>query len=390
MLVYKAVKQRFTQNQELDIMMETFRQMVNECIRIGLDNNISTLRKFSSNHYHDLKKYDIQSKYKLTAMSQACGRLAQMKRSIREGKITKSPYVQKPYLVSCYGFKINGMLLSIPIGDRKYIHIVLNHNTQQILQDKLLRVKSFVITSDSISLSIQKKIEEIKCDNVIGIDRNLRNVTVGNHDKVTIYDMEDLPKIAYRTKKVTSSFKRNDHRIMQKIYSKLGNRRARRIKQFLNRISKDIVNKARESNSMIVLEDIKGIRKLYRKGNYQGRKHRGMMNSWPFYELQRQVQYKSSWEGIPVRFVSPVRTSILCPICGSRTQEDRYQHRQLWCSSCKRTMDRDVVAAMNISYKGLQRFCNPSCDANEAMKGNLGNVMPVILRVDASKLGLKT
>ena len=137
---------------------------------------------------------------------------------------------------------------------------------------------------------------------------------------------------------------------------------------------------------MIVLEDIKGIRKLYRKGNYQGRKYRGMMNSWPFYELQRQIQYKSAWEGIPVRFVSPVRTSILCPICGSRTQEDQYQHRQSWCSSCKRTMDRDVVAAMNISYKGLQRFCNPSGLSDEAMKWNLGNAMPVILRVDGSKL----
>ena len=44
--------------------------MVNECISIGLDSNISTLGKFSSNHYHDLKKYDIQSKYKSTAMSQ--------------------------------------------------------------------------------------------------------------------------------------------------------------------------------------------------------------------------------------------------------------------------------------------------------------------------------
>lgn len=369
--------------------METFRQMVNECIRIGLDNNISTLKKFSSNHYHDLKKYDIQSKYKLTAMSQACGRLAQMKRSIKEGKAPKSPYVQKPYLVSCYGFKINGMLLSIPVGDRRYVHIILNHHTQAILSDRSLKVKSFVITPDSISLGIQKEIEEIKCHNVIGIDRNLRNVTVGNHDKAVLYDMEDIPKITHRTKKVTSSFKRNDHRIRQKIYSKLGNRRARRIKQFLNRISKDIVSKARESNSMIVLEDIKGIRKLYRKGNYQSRKYRGMMNSWPFYELQRQVQYKSAWEGIPVRFVSPVRTSILCPICGSRTQEDRYQHRQLWCSSCKRTMDRDVVAAMNISYKGLQRFCNPSGLSGEAMRWNLGNAMPVILRVDGSKLGLK-
>ncbi len=93
-------------------MMETFRQMVNECIRIGLDNNISTLKKFSSNHYHNLKKYDIQSYYKLTAMSQACGRLSQMKRSIREGKFPKSPYVQKPFLVSCYGFKISGMFQS--------------------------------------------------------------------------------------------------------------------------------------------------------------------------------------------------------------------------------------------------------------------------------------
>ena len=118
LLVYKAVKQRFVQNQELCVIMETFRQMVNECIRIGLDNNISTLKKFSSNHYHDLEKYDIQSKYKLTAISQVCGRLAQMKRSIKEGKTPKSPYVQKPYLVSCYGFKINGMLLSIPVGDR--------------------------------------------------------------------------------------------------------------------------------------------------------------------------------------------------------------------------------------------------------------------------------
>ena len=370
--------------------METFRQMVNECIRVGLDSNISTLGKFSSLYYKNLGKYQIQSKYKLTAMSQACGKLSQMKRSIRDGKIPKSPYIQKSYLVSCYGFKIHETSLSIPIGDRKYINVILNHYTQQILLDKSLKVKSFVITPDSISLGIQRQVKEIKCDNTIGIDRNLRNITVGNHKKVTMYDTADLPKIAYRAKKVTSSFKRNDHRIRQKIYSKNGNRRARRIKQFLNRISKDIVQKAKKSNSMIILEDLKGIRKLYRRGNGQGNKHRATMNSWPFYELQRQIQYKSAWEGIPVRFVSPVRTSILCPICGSRTQEDRYQHRQLWCSSCKRSMDRDVMASMNISYKGLQKFCNPSGLSDETVKGNLDKAMPIILRVDGSKLGLMT
>ncbi len=30
-------------------------------------------------------------------------------------------------------------------------------------------------------------------------------------------------------------------------------------------------------------------------------------------------------------------------------------------------MDRDVVAAMNISYKGMQRFCIPKDDTDEAM-----------------------
>lgn len=364
--------------------METFRQMVNECIRIGLENNISTLKRLSSLHYKDLQKYDIQSKYKLTAMSQACGRLSQMKRSIREGRMSKSPYIDKPFLVSCYGFKINGQLLSIPIGNRTYVNIILNHHTQKILTDKSLGVKSFVITPDSISLCIQKEIEEIRCDGTVGIDRNLRNITVGNHKKVTMYDMSDVPKITNRTKRTASCFKRNDHRIRQKIYSKLLNRKARRIKQFLNRISKDIVEKAVESKSMIILEDIKGIRKLYRKGNGQGNKHRGMMNSWSFYELQRQIEYKAKWYGLPVGFVSPVRTSILCPICGERLQEDRLQHRQLWCRSCKRMMDRDVVASMNISYKGLQRLCNHNGLPDEAMKGN--SDMPIILRVDGSKV----
>src|SRR5437867_12908667 len=107
LLATKSIKQSYQQNNDLGIMMETFRQMVNHCIRLGLESNISTLKRFSSNFYHELEKYNIQSKYKLTAMSQACGRLSQMKRDIKKGKTPKSPYVQKPFLVSCYGFKIN-------------------------------------------------------------------------------------------------------------------------------------------------------------------------------------------------------------------------------------------------------------------------------------------
>ena len=137
---------------------------------------------------------------------------------------------------------------------------------------------------------------------------------------------------------------------------------------------------------MIVLEDLKGIRKLYRKGNGQDRKYRRRLNNWSFYEFQRQVEWKARWEGIPVRYVNPRRTSMLCPRCEGLLQEDTQNRRKLWCNNCSRLMDRDVVASMNVAYKGLTRFINPRGLSGEAMKRNPEGL--VILRVDGSQLSL--
>ena len=49
-------------------------------------------------------------------------------------------------------------------------------------------------------------------------------------------------------------------------------------------------------------------------------------------------------------------------------------------------MDRDVVASMNIAYKGWTRFIHPRGLPEEAMKGNVENFQPLILGVDGSKL----
>ncbi len=369
--------------------METFRQMVNHCIRMGLENNCSTLKKLSLLAYQNLKDYQILSYYKLTAISQACGRLAQMKKDIKKGKRPKSPFVQKPYLVSCYGFKINGMLLSFPIQNRELANILLNDHTTKIISDTSLKVKSFTMTPTSLSLSIQKEIEPITPEKVIGIDRNLRNITFGNDDKVILINTAELLKIKENYAYVKSTFRRNDHRIRKKIAGNLGIRQARRIQQRIHKISKSIVQYSKKQKAMIVFEDLKGIKKLYRKGNGQGRKFRRKLNSLSFFELERQTVYKADWEGVPVCFENPRCTSKLCPRCGGRLQEDRQRRRDLWCGICGKWQDRDVVAAMNISHKGLVRFANPQGDANEAMRGNLNldsHQEPVILRVDVSKL----
>ncbi len=367
-------------------MMNIFKEMVNHCIRIGLENNVSTLKKFSSMFYHELDKYEIQSKYKLTAMSQACGRLSQMKKDIKKGKRVRSPFVRRPFLVSCYGFKINGMVLSIPIGNRNYVNIVLNDYIVKKLAEDGVKSRSFTITPNSLSISVRKEVQEMVPENVIGIDRNLRNVTISTSVGSIMYKTSKLLSIKENSQFVRASFRRNDRRVKSKFFTQRRNRQSRRVQQFIHKISKDIVQRAVQTRSMIVFEDLKGIRKLYRKGNGQGKKYRRKLNSWSFYELQRQIQYKANWEGIPVQFVDPRRTSQLCPICGDRIQEDRLQLRKLLCNNCGKSMDRDVVASMNIAHKGWSRFCHPRGLPGESVKGNSDNLQPIILRVDGSKL----
>ncbi|MDE1728643.1 MAG: transposase [Thaumarchaeota archaeon] len=80
-------------------------------------------------------------------------------------------------------------------------------------------------------------------------------------------------------------------------------------------------------------------------------------------------------------------TSILCLKCGKRLQEqgtwkNSDWNRELWCESCQRWLDRDVVAIINQSLPGLSRFDSSKVDANKVVKRNMEN-MPLILQVDA-------
>ncbi|MEO9309454.1 MAG: hypothetical protein ABI337_04070, partial [Nitrososphaera sp.] len=206
----KSIGQKFTPNTEQLQIMETFKVMVNHCIRIGLENNCSTMKKLSLLSYQTLKDYQIQSYYKLTAIAQAAGRLAQMKKDIKKGRKAKSPFIKKPYLVSCYGFKINGMLLSFPVSNREFANILLNNHTTTILSDKTLQPRSFTITPTTLSITVRKNIQEIKSESIIELDRNLRNITISTPRQTITYRTNKLLSIKENSQFVKASFRRHD------------------------------------------------------------------------------------------------------------------------------------------------------------------------------------
>jgi putative transposase len=385
----KSIKQNYTPSHEVLQMMETFRKMVNDCIRIGLDNNVSTMKKLCSLAYKQFANYDIVTYYKLCAISHAAGILDNRKKSIKRGLQPRLPYAERPLLVSCYGFKIENGVLKVPLGGRQYLDLPLNsHVRRMLLSEPSLKIRSFTLTADSLSICILKEVIELECWGTEGVDRNLRNLTIGNYNNVVQYDLSKAVDIAECTRSIIKSFKRNDVRIRKRLYSKYGLRRKNRINQLLHHISKTIVGKTKESKTAIVFEDIRRIRHLYQRGNYQGRVYRDRMNGWSFAEIKRMITYKAAWEGVPVIQLSVKETggtSQLCPRCGKKLAQVDRKTSQLWCDQCKKWMDRDVVAAMNLSIKGLARFASSQGLAGEAMKGNLERD-PIILRVDASKL----
>jgi len=369
--------------------------MVNESIRIGIANDASSLRRLSLLSYNQLAEYDSPSCYKLCAISRAAGILASRKKSLKRGFPSKAPYSVRQQLVSCYGFKTKNGQLEIPVARGKRLSIPLTNHTISAISQPGVEVRSFTLTRNRLCLCIARGVPTVECASTAGVDRNLRNLTVGNESQTHQYDLSETVRIASTTMRIVASFKRDDVRIRRVIASKYGERRTNRTGHLLHTTTKTIVTLAVQQRQAIVLEDIRGIRALYRKGNGQTGKYRGRMNGWSFSEAQRQIEYKARWIGLPVIRLSRRETrgsSVTCPRCGERLQSDKRLARKLWCGKCRVVMDRDRVAAVNLAWRGRVRFARSrppilleaQGGAAEAVKGN--PTPTVIPGVDAPKL----
>ena len=371
-----------------------FRRMVNESIRIGIANDVSSLRRLSLLSYNQLAHYDSPSCYKLCAISRAAGILASRKKSIRRGFPTRMPYAVRPQLVSCYGFKTKNGGLEIPVARGKRLSIPLTKHTLDAISQPGVEVRSFTLTRDRLCLSIAHDVTTVECTSTVGVDRNLRNLTVGNDQETHQYDLSETVRIASTTMRIVASFKRDDARMRRVIASKYGLRRTARTGYLLHTATKTVVEAAVQRREAIVLENIHGIRALYRKGNGQNRKYRGRMNGWSFSEAQRQLEYKARWIGLPIIRLSRRETrgsSMTCPRCGERLQSDKSLKRKLWCSKCRVVMDRDRVAAVNLARRGRVRFARSRPPIVKAQGGAVeavkGNPTPTVIPgVDATKL----
>lgn len=112
-----------------------------------------------------------------------------------------------------------------------------------------------------------------------------------------------------------------------------------------HKIAKKLVDEAIKRKAVLVLEDLKGIRRKTRSKKF-GR----LLNSWSYYQLQEFIEYKAKLRGVPVAYVDPKYTSQQCGKCGLiGKRQDKVFH----CLECGNVEHADVNAAFVIALRHM-------------------------------------
>lgn len=130
---------------------------------------------------------------------------------------------------------------------------------------------------------------------------------------------------------------------------RMSDKERRRVEGILHKISRKIVGRAEENDSLILLGDLKG---MGNKDTGKGKRMNRIANSMPYWKLTRMIEYKAREKGLRVVKVSERNTSKTCHKCGSENTSRPTQGR-FDCKTCElKNYNADLNGARNI----LQRF----------------------------------
>ncbi len=85
-----------------------------------------------------------------------------------------------------------------------------------------------------------------------------------------------------------------------------------------------------------------------------------------WFEFRRQLDYKLAWNGGWLVAIAPHNTSRTCPACGHVSADNRPSQARFACVECGFEEHADVVGAINILSRGMQKLRDEGQDMADA------------------------
>jgi len=123
-------------------------------------------------------------------------------------------------------------------------------------------------------------------------------------------------------------------------------------KKLVRDISDYIIKMTENYDLYVSIGKLKGIRNAARKGNYRGRKYRGMIHRWAFARVREMLGHKLASLGFDTKRYLAVPeqwTSIMCHKCGHKGI--RPKQNLFICTTCGLKTNADLNGALNIGKR---------------------------------------
>lgn len=191
-------------------------------------------------------------------------------------------------------------------------------------------------------------VKELSFSDAIGVDRNVR----GN--VITCCSGSKVVKLGQDVYTIKKNHRNRIGKLQNKkkfqLCKKLSGAQARRQKDINHKVSRAVVDLAKNTSSAIILENLSSI-KEGKAGKFTKK------SQWAYYQLDTFINYKAALSGIPVFYVSPRNTSKMCSKCGNINNPNGKQYH---CDYCGHFDHRDANASFNIRKRFFESNMVPS------------------------------
>ncbi|MFA4645820.1 transposase [Pyrococcus kukulkanii] len=335
-----------------------------------------------------LEEWEYASHYIDSAINQMLGLVDSYRKKLRRGERASEPRLRKKYVyVKSTLITLKGSILTVRIiAGKYYLRINLEDYPyirpllEEVLEGKA-KLAGLFLFPDRIVLNFKKSVEYFEPVDWMSIDVNLTNVTVLAGLTVYTFDTRELYHIhrAYELKRRRiQRISKWNKKLSEELLKKYSRRERNRVRDFLHKLANKIVWISYRNRMGIILEDLRGIKEGLKGSKEFNRK----ISKWNARELQRLIEYKAKWLGVPVVYVNPRNSSRVCPACGGWLIPQ--EGRLMKCLKCGLVEDRDFIAVLNLRMWGV-RGSPERVGGFKSMKTNPYGVMAV----EKQRIGLK-
>jgi IS605 OrfB family transposase len=219
---------------------------------------------------------------------------------------------------------------------------------QQARMDRIRGQSDLILNKGVFYLGVVVNVQEVPAYDpvdVLGVDLGVKNIAVDSDGE--IHSSKQLRDIRNRSDSLKARLQSAGTKSAKRHLRKLSGKMAGFTRDVNHKISKKLVTKAKDTSSLISLEDIVGIRKRITVSRSQRRD----IYSWSFDQLRRFVIYKAAIAGVPLVLINPAYTSQECPICHCISKSNRPTRDDFCCTCCGFSGPADSIAATNIAAR---------------------------------------